>query len=412
MYKVEIFTDKLEFVSSELIDERVTIELDYLVYDTYDLELVKADVSKGDYIHITKDNELVADGVVADVQPNKNSKTISVRALQTIFDADTFFNPINDCITWLGETITNYFIETTDTSQVRPINLTYTPDTRSLPLTGGFDYNEEINILSVISHALKKYGVVTDMHLDLTEKEIVCNIYRQTATQVIEADLDNVLEASVTLGDNVSAINKLYVRKEKIENDVPVYYTPIEFYLHPDGSINRTNSNRIVPVYWALSTITQNEDMTDSEWLAKAQEEANEKLASEQYDNEIVLEYHAGDKVVFPKAMAIGTATSIYLNGEVYPSILTGKSITRNSIVLTFGIVRVELTKKLIMENKKSSSSKSSSSSSSGGGGGTADYNYLQNKPQIEGVTLSGNKTFPNLNLSPLTNTQIENLLT
>ena len=45
-----------------------------------------------------------------------------------------------------------------------------------------------------------------------------------------------------------------------------------------------------------------------------------------------------------------------------------------------------------------------------GGSGGTSDYNDLANKPQIEGVTLSGNKTFPNLNLNVLTNTEIQEI--
>lgn len=49
-------------------------------------------------------------------------------------------------------------------------------------------------------------------------------------------------------------------------------------------------------------------------------------------------------------------------------------------------------------------------SSGGGGSGGTSDYNDLANKPQIEGVTLSGNKTFPNLNLNVLTNTEIQDI--
>lgn len=48
--------------------------------------------------------------------------------------------------------------------------------------------------------------------------------------------------------------------------------------------------------------------------------------------------------------------------------------------------------------------------SGGGGSGGTSDYNDLTNKPQIEGVTLSGNKTFPNLNLNVLTNTEIQDI--
>lgn len=39
------------------------------------------------------------------------------------------------------------------------------------------------------------------------------------------------------------------------------------------------------------------------------------------------------------------------------------------------------------------------------------DYNLLYNKPQIEGVTLEGNKSFEELTLVSLTNAEIEQLL-
>ena len=38
------------------------------------------------------------------------------------------------------------------------------------------------------------------------------------------------------------------------------------------------------------------------------------------------------------------------------------------------------------------------------------DYNRLINKPEIEGVTLIGNKTFSDLGLNGLTNFEIENI--
>lgn len=46
-----------------------------------------------------------------------------------------------------------------------------------------------------------------------------------------------------------------------------------------------------------------------------------------------------------------------------------------------------------------------------GGGGGTTNYNQLSNRPQIEGVTLSGNKSASDLGLAAapvITGTQIE----
>lgn len=48
-------------------------------------------------------------------------------------------------------------------------------------------------------------------------------------------------------------------------------------------------------------------------------------------------------------------------------------------------------------------------------GGGVAvptDYNLLYNKPQIEGVELVGDKSFEELNLQRLTNTELEEMLT
>jgi hypothetical protein len=38
------------------------------------------------------------------------------------------------------------------------------------------------------------------------------------------------------------------------------------------------------------------------------------------------------------------------------------------------------------------------------------DYELLDNKPQIEGVTLVGNKTFPELNLDVISNTELEEI--
>lgn len=47
-----------------------------------------------------------------------------------------------------------------------------------------------------------------------------------------------------------------------------------------------------------------------------------------------------------------------------------------------------------------------------GSGGGTTNYEALINKPQIEGVTLTGNKTYEDLNLQKISNSEIENALT
>lgn len=42
---------------------------------------------------------------------------------------------------------------------------------------------------------------------------------------------------------------------------------------------------------------------------------------------------------------------------------------------------------------------------------GVSDYNGLRNKPRIEGVELVGDLTFPQLNLSRITNSELEEIL-
>lgn len=46
-----------------------------------------------------------------------------------------------------------------------------------------------------------------------------------------------------------------------------------------------------------------------------------------------------------------------------------------------------------------------------GGGGGTTDYNQLTNKPSINGVTLSGNKTSDEIDVAPESRVDGEQLI-
>ncbi len=46
-----------------------------------------------------------------------------------------------------------------------------------------------------------------------------------------------------------------------------------------------------------------------------------------------------------------------------------------------------------------------------GGGGGTTNYNLLENLPQVNNITLKGNKSFDDLGLQSLTNEQMDELL-
>lgn len=350
MYNLEVFTDQFEYVDFDFIDERQPLDMDYLAYNAYTVTTKMMDAKKGYFVRITRDNVHVASGYIADVQPGKTTQEISIKPLQSLFDVEVFYTPVSDCITWLATNIQAALMNNADTLQNRPITLTYTASADALPLTG-FNLHKTVNILSVIISALKTYGVVCTMSLDVTNKRIVVDIAQQTATQTIEANLENVLQSSVTLGDSYGSTNKLIIRKTDKDSGENLGETI--FYLHNDGTINTTDTNRIYPVFWELETLDTEDDQTAAQWLEKATARAKEVLEPAKYDNEIVLMYDVDDQIVHPADAQIGTDTTIYLDGLTYASILTGKKIEGQKITLTYGVVRQDLTKKLAIRQRE-----------------------------------------------------------
>lgn len=371
MYRIEIFDEKMDFVSACYTDDAQTISIDYLAYDPFQVTVQAIEAKKGYFAHITgRNNELVADCIIADVQPDKEQQELSLRPLQALFDVGVFYSPVSDAITWIGNNLTDQFVTNADTLQNRPLNITATAGSRSFPLTG-YNLNPTINILSVITNAFATWGIVTEAYLDLSEKEIVVNIYEQVAEQTIECDLDNIISAEITLGDSYGSTNKLTIRKT-VEEGTPTGTTEITYYRHTDGSINTTDDDRIVPVFWEVATIEQTSDMTDDQWIQETFTKAKEVLSVGHYDNEVILSVWEDDKIINPKSIEIGTIVTLLLKGETYYSILTGYQVEGSIYTLTFGAVRTELTKKLSIQNRGSSSSSSSSGGGGGGGGGGA----------------------------------------
>ena len=354
MYKIEIFTDQFTFSSVAMIDKSTTvIEQDFLAYDSYTIQTPAIECEKGYLVHITDENNIfVADGIVGDVKPHEEMQDITIRPLNALFDAEVFYTPVTDCILWLATNIDAAFMNNTDSVQNRPIALTYTQSGNDLPLTG-FNLHETVNILSVIVSALKTYGVVVESKLDLTNKKFSVNIYQQTATKTLEASLDNVLQKTVTIGDSYGSLNKAIIRKVQTVDDVVTVLGQTEFYLHSDGTISTTNTDRIVPVFYVIESLEKGTDMTDAQWNSAALARAKEILQPAKYDNEIDLQYDIDDLLARPMEQKIGTLTTIFLEGDIYASILTGRRIEGQKITLIYGVTRTELTKQLSIKQRE-----------------------------------------------------------
>lgn len=338
-YRIEFFTDQMVFASSALISKTQRIDLDYLTFGSFAVETPPIPCQKGWYAHIVDGTEVLADGVVNDVQPQTGKQLVAVRPLQALFDVDVFASPITDAVAWLAAQINASFVNSGDSVQNRPVVVTTSGS------AGGIESDKAIiNLLDIMSEALTAYGVVVDCRLDFSNSTIAVNIYPQTATATIESDLPNVLERSITLGDSYGAANKLIV--QEIDKEDAVLSTT-EFYLHPDGTVDSNNTNRITPVFWKLK-----QQKTSEDFATEALNLAKQTLTPKAFDNEVVLKYRRGDMIAQPMQMEIGTKAVIYIGGTAYRSILTGKEIEAGAVTLTFGKVRAALTKKLILERR------------------------------------------------------------
>lgn len=96
--------------------------------------------------------------------------------------------------------------------------------------------------------------------------------------------------------------------------------------------------------------------------------------------------------------------SSLWIGSGSYTDTIEGHEITINKIADTDGNI-------VLVKNSDYHYSLLKSSTG-GGSGGVTSYNDLTDKPQIEGITLIGDKTYEELNLQRITNTEIENLLT
>lgn len=346
MYKLELFNEQLSFADATEIDTPA-IDLDYLTFGAFQLTVPEVSCKKGYFAHITEGSALVADCIVSDVQPGVGTVSLSLRPLQALFDVEVFTSPIPDAAAWLLDQIQQQFVSNADTLQNRPVQISSTVRT-AYPLTVGTD--ETLNLIDIMAQALTTYGIYLDAYLDMRSMQIVVQIVPPAAAITLEADLDNVLEKSITLGDSYGSANKMIIRKAVTDSETQetTYPSQTSFYLHPDGTVDATDDNRIKPVFWKLANLGDSET-----WDQDALDQAVQELTPEQYDNEIELTYRTGDALVQPESIQIGTPATIYTGGLAYSSILTGITLGAGTIKLTFGAVRVALTKQLILQRRQ-----------------------------------------------------------
>jgi len=344
--KIEFFDENLRNVCSHII--RIdSIEFDYLTFEPTQIVInEKCMARRGCFARIS--GEISFEGIVSDIQPGKSTTTAAVRPLQALFDFDVFNTDYTDVAQFICDAITDNIISNSDTLQNKPLQITNSAVSAARQITSD---NSTVNLLSLISSALTIYGIAVDCKLNFAKgnEMVIVEIKEIKNSAVIEADKDNVLERSITLGNGYGSANKIIIRKTEKDSETGIVSVidTVPFFLHTDGSISSQDTDRITPVFWTLEDV-ENCD----EWDGKALSKAIEKLTPQKYDNEIVLKLRKSDSIVHPMLMSTGTAVVVYYDKVPYTSILTGKTFSKDTVTLTFGCVRVALTKKLILERR------------------------------------------------------------
>lgn len=340
-YKAEVFDRSFNFKSFSPV-QNPSICFDYLTLEPTKIVCPSIGADKGDFIVISRE-DVVYQGIVDDVQIGK-AVTLSVKPLLSLFDCDVHFDRTqsHQLETFIAGIIRENWANNTDTLQnVTSLTVTTTSDT-----TGYLNLKDNIhNLYEIITKALTGYGVTVDFTISPQSKSAEVVIGVQTATAVIEADLHNVVSRVLTLGDSYGAPNKITVYNADNEAQ-----TPQTYYLHQNGTIGASQAGRITPVIPTAAFVTVEDGLTFTETARAA---ANDALRPQQYDNCIEITVLDDNRLVSAD-MSIGTVVTIYANKTAYTSILTGYTRTGSATTLLLGNVRVDLTKKLILERRRS----------------------------------------------------------
>ena len=376
-YKLEVFGPDIVFKAKTTLGAP-DISFDYLTLESSRLSVKRLDVAKGDYVHITDfAGDVVYQGIVKDAGGDKYTSEISVAPLLSLFDIKASFDrtalAMISLEAFIAGIITALYIENDDDLQ-NVTGLSVSVLTNTYGTTVGLENNIG-ELYTIITAALSAYGIIVAAVLDPQAKELSVTIGKATATAIIiEADLDNVVERKFVIGDSYGAVNKLTLINQDDEAQ------KVTYYLHADGSVSTDDTDRLTPVFPSYEYIGGND------FEANAESRAVKTLSPQQYNNLIELQYSAGDKLVNALSLTVGTPVNILSGGATYRSILTGFDRESEAIRLVFGIVRIDIHKKLILE-KRSAGAALSGSGGSGDVAGPPSGAINGNIPMFSGTT-------------------------
>jgi hypothetical protein len=341
-YKLEVFDRNINFRDFSVLSDQ-PIYFDYLTLEKTKIISPKIAVEKGDFIHITDFYGNVAyQGTVDDYEYTKTAVEIVIKPLLSLFDITAAFDRTylvtGTLEGFIAGIITDTYINNSDSLQnITGLTVQVLSNTYDTKLNLKSNIHE---LYDIVTKAFTVYGIIIAAELLPQTKEVKIKIHTVNSDPVvIEAKLKNIIEKNIAVADNFGQLNKITLINKNNEAE------SVTYYLHSDGTISTIDTDRVTPVF------SRTEYVESEEFIVNAEKRATEAMMPQKYNNLIELTYAITDKLLSLENLAIGTPVLI-IDDENYNSILTGFEKTENVIKLIFGIVRIDLTKKLILEKR------------------------------------------------------------
>lgn len=345
-FKLEVFDGDITYRSHSVISGQ-TIYFDYLTLEKTTINSPIITVAKGDYAHITDfDGAVIYQGIIDDYHIQDKTMSIVLRPLLSLLDCSVVYDR-TDLATgsleaFIAGIITDKYINNTDTLQnITGLTVGTTSTTNSAKLNLKSNVHE---FYDIITKALTLYGIVVTAELLPQTKKLNVSIGTVSDAVTIEAKLYNVISKNIVVANSLGGLNKIKLINKNNEAETATYY------LHSDETISTTNADRITPV------VERIEYVESDDFSANAEQRATAALTPQTNNNLIEIELAASNKLVDAASMKIGTTATI-IDDATYSTVLTGFEKSENITKLVFGIVRLELTKKLIMQKRADSDS-------------------------------------------------------
>lgn len=333
-YRIEIYNRNFTLDTWALCNQP-NYTFDYLTLEEWSVTAIGTlNPKRGNYVQVIEGNVVKYQGVLTNSETGTEEglTTLYVRPLQSLLDFDVYLPTIqsNSYIEYL---LSNFIYWGRRDNPEPSANLKGLVVATTTSTAGSILVEEDniVNLWTCAVQALKNHRIVIRASLLTAQRQIRFEIARNTAEARIETDLPNVLSKTFSLQENNGNPNCCLIANEE---------NPSEYLWFS----NNTGNNGI----WKVEKIRIKDD---EDFDTKAAEKALQIITPTEFDNCIEVTVQKDDKIVMIED--IGTLVDIVTEGRIIPSVLTAISTDSSIKTLTFGAIRLDLTRQLILQRRK-----------------------------------------------------------